>query len=83
VSQLSLLTKLVLHQVGAAMVPAVVDVATQLTGLKELELLGTYDLADPALLHLTALTALERLEFCGLQTSMVLCKTVSDSGTLG
>jgi hypothetical protein len=46
--------------VEAAMA-AVLEVVAQLTGLKHLELLGVPELADPVLLQLTALTALEQL----------------------
>jgi hypothetical protein len=58
--QLSALTHLAVYQEGAAEA-AVVDVAAQLTGLKQLTVSGLNKLADAALLQLTTLTALERL----------------------
>jgi hypothetical protein len=60
--QLSALTHLRLYNVSTA-VAAVVHVAVQLTGLKKLMLHGVSRSECPALLQLTALTALEALEF--------------------
>jgi hypothetical protein len=56
--RLSGLTHLVMHNVGVA-AAAVVGVTAQLTRLKQLELRGLPQLSRPALLQLTALTALQ------------------------
>jgi hypothetical protein len=58
--QLSALTRLGLHRVGAA---AVLGGAAWLTGLKQLVLGELPQLVDPALLHLTALVCLEELSW--------------------
>jgi hypothetical protein len=60
--QLSALASLKIKDVGAAAAAAAVGVAAQLTGLKQLVLQGLPQLTDPALLQLTALTALETLK---------------------
>jgi hypothetical protein len=73
--QLPALTRLVLHAVDSP--AAVVEVAAQLTGLKHLELWGLYQLADPALLQLTALTSLEAIVLEALYTRKAV--TVHDS----
>jgi hypothetical protein len=59
--QLSNLTGLQMSTGGADAVAAVaIDVLAQLTGLKDLELQGHYELPPTALLQLTALIALEK-----------------------
>jgi hypothetical protein len=59
--QLSALTRLEVHQVGAAAGEVLVDVAAQLTGLKCLRLKGHIRL-DPTVLQLTVLKALNHFD---------------------
>jgi hypothetical protein len=59
--QLSALTCLGLHRVFAA-APTVLAFAAELSGLRQLNLDGLPQLRDPALLQLTALTALHELQ---------------------
>jgi hypothetical protein len=59
--QLSALTSVGFKRLGAG-AAAAVDVAAQLTKLRQLTLQGLPQLTDPALLQLSALTALQKLE---------------------
>jgi hypothetical protein len=61
--QLSKLTTLEVYELGAV-AEAVVDVAAQLTGLQKLKLTNVWALTQPAVLQLTALTALHELALC-------------------
>jgi hypothetical protein len=81
VLQLSSLTHLSLDKAGAASA-AMVGVAAQLIGLKQLELCDLSDLAGLALLQLTALTALEKLTLSDDLDEVCLRKKVGDNWML-
>jgi hypothetical protein len=76
VLQLSALTRLSVGAVGPA-AAAAVDFAVDLMRLRELCLSGLLQQRDPALLLLTALTALERLELSSRGTTYIIPNKVS------
>jgi hypothetical protein len=79
--ELSALTHLKVHNLGEEAADEV-GIAALLTGLKQLQLRGLPQLADPALLQLTVLTGLTKLTLHGFKPPLKLHNKASRYGVL-